>query len=180
MWRTAQHGKDETLRLFTDFVVTLPVPRIQRTATGVFQDTVRQVVQATEVTQAFEAEVMESAAGKFSIPATEAKLISWLPLCADVFSTRLLKLAGVKQPAPRIAEEVRRFHQQQRTRQVELLIRQLALERTLAARVEDVYGLDEEERALLRSTRPVRDPLDVLEAKIRGGEEAEPTGGSVE
>jgi hypothetical protein len=27
--------------------------------------------------------------------------------------------------------------------------------------------------ALLRSTRPVRDPLDVLEAKIRGGRESE-------
>ena len=26
MWRTAQHGKDEVLRLFTDFVVTLPIP----------------------------------------------------------------------------------------------------------------------------------------------------------
>jgi hypothetical protein len=26
---------------------------------------------------------------------------------------------------------------------------------------------------LLRATRPVRDPLDVLESKIRGGEEAD-------
>jgi hypothetical protein len=36
--------------------------------------------------------------------------------------------------------------------------------------VEDVYGLTPEERKLLRTTRPVRDPLDVLEAKIRGKE----------
>jgi hypothetical protein len=43
----------------------------------------------------------------------------------------------------------------------------------LAVRVEDAYGLDAEERALLRSTRPVRDPLDVLEAKIRGEPEVE-------
>jgi hypothetical protein len=36
---------------------------------------------------------------------------------------------------------------------------------------EDAYGLTPEERLLLRSTRPVRDPLDVLDAKIRGGSE---------
>jgi hypothetical protein len=35
--------------------------------------------------------------------------------------------------------------------------------------VEDAYGLTAEERALLRATRRVRDPLDVQEAKTRGG-----------
>ncbi len=30
------------------------------------------------------------------------------------------------------------------------------------------YGLTAEERGLLHSTRPIRDPIDVLEAKIRG------------
>jgi len=53
---------------------------------------------------------------------------------------------------------------------VELLSRQLNLEKRLASLVEDAYGLTQEERALLRSTRPVRDPLDVLEAKVGGGE----------
>ena len=36
--------------------------------------------------------------------------------------------------------------------------------------VEDAYGLTPEERALLHATRPVRDPIDVLKAKIRGHE----------
>jgi hypothetical protein len=51
---------------------------------------------------------------------------------------------------------------------VELLTRQLDLERRLAVLVEDAYGLTPEERELLHSTRPIRDPLDVLQAKIRG------------
>jgi hypothetical protein len=51
---------------------------------------------------------------------------------------------------------------------VELLTRQLGLEKKLAALVEDAYGLTPEERQLLRATRPVRDPLDVLEGRIRG------------
>jgi len=34
--------------------------------------------------------------------------------------------------------------------------------------MEDAYGLTPEEKKLLRATRPLRDPLDVLEGKIRG------------
>jgi hypothetical protein len=63
------------------------------------------------------------------------------------------------------------FQQKHRKRQVGLLTRQLEHEQTLAGLVEDAYGLTPEERALLRSTRPVRDPLDVLEMRIRGGGE---------
>jgi hypothetical protein len=65
------------------------------------------------------------------------------------------------------------FQQSYRTRQVELLTRQLELEERLVALVEDAYGLTPEERDLLRSTRPVRDPLDVLVARIRGGGQAD-------
>jgi hypothetical protein len=176
MWRTAQHGKDETLRLFTDFVITLPIPRGPGTAAGHIQDAVAQVSRITEAVQSFEAEAVGSAVTKFSIPPTEMRLISWLPLSIDVFSARLFKLAGVRQPTPRQKEEASSFLRQQRARQVELLTGQLARERKLAALVEDAYGLSPEERALLRSTRPVRDPLDVLEAKIRGGEVEEPAG----
>jgi len=43
-----------------------------------------------------------------------------------------------------------------------LLAEQLRLEEELAVLVEDVNELDAEERKLLRATRPVRDPLDVL------------------
>ena len=34
--------------------------------------------------------------------------------------------------------------------------------------VEESYGLTPEERQLLRDTRPVRDPIDVLQAKLAG------------
>jgi hypothetical protein len=38
----------------------------------------------------------------------------------------------------------------------------------VATLVEVAYGLTAEERQLLRDTRPIRDPIDVLEAKIAG------------
>jgi hypothetical protein len=57
-----------------------------------------------------------------------------------------------------------------------LLMEQLRLEEELAVLVEDVYELDGQERKLLRATRPVRDPLNVLksdlsERKVRGQED---------
>jgi hypothetical protein len=79
-----------------------------------------------------------------------------------------LKGSVVVADHPKLVQDVVAFHRRQRARQVELLTRQLNLELRLATLVEDAYGLTVEERALLRSTRPVRDPLDVLEAKIRG------------
>lgn len=123
----------------------------------------------------FEDEITEEATRRFSVPQSDTKVVSWLPLPTEEFTTRLLKLAGVKRPSPKLSGEIAEFHRQRRSRQIELLTRQLALERTLATLVEDAYGLDQEERALLYATRPVRDPLDVLEAKIQGGEVEEPT-----
>jgi hypothetical protein len=47
-----------------------------------------------------------------------------------------------------------------------LLAEQLRLEEQLAVLVEDVYELTDEERKLVRATRPVRDPLDVLNVAL--------------
>jgi hypothetical protein len=123
--------------------------------------------------QAFEDEVERLASRRFALPDTDGKVASWLPFPPDRFASRVLKLAGLREPSTRLVEDIGAFHQQNRARQAELLTRQLALERKVAALVQDAYGLTPDERALLRSTRPVRDPLDVLEARIRGGEAVE-------
>ena len=47
-----------------------------------------------------------------------------------------------------------------------MLAEQLMLEKQIAALVEDAYGLSAEERQLLRETRPVRDPIDVMETRL--------------
>ena len=65
-------------------------------------------------------------------------------LCA-----RFLRLAGVKHPTPTLRGEVSAFRHDHRTRQVELLSRQLGVEKRLAVLVEDAYGLTAGERSLL-------------------------------
>ena len=72
------------------------------------------------------------------------------------------------QPSAKIIDELTASHRAHRARQIELLTRQLELELRLATLAEDAYGLTPEERALLHATRPVRDPIDVLKAKIQG------------
>ncbi len=67
-----------------------------------------------------------------------------------------------------LAGKLAELHQQGRKSYTDLLSRQLKIERQLAVLVEDAYGLTPEERAWMRATRPVRDPLDVLGAKIAG------------
>jgi hypothetical protein len=173
MWRTAQHGKDEVLRLFTDFVVTLPIPSARPEVADSLRDIVEQAVAQQREIQGFDAEFVDTATNCFSLPERDTRLVSWLPLQPDTFSSRLLRLANARQPTPKLREEVAGFQRTYRTRQVKLLTRLFEVERKLAVLVEDAYGLTPEERALLRSTRPVRDPLDVMEAKIQGGREAE-------
>lgn len=75
---------------------------------------------------------------------------------------------NVGDPSAALVARMQSFQQQARSRQVELLTRQLALEKRLATLVEDAYALTTEERLLLRSTRPIRDPIDVLETRTQG------------
>lgn len=123
--------------------------------------------------QTFEQEVESHASERFAIEELDGKVVAWLSLTLDTFSARLRKLGGIKNPTSKLLDEIATFHEMHRSRQVAMLTRQLELERRLASLVEDAYGLTPDERSLLRSTRPVRDPLDVLEAKIRGGQREE-------
>jgi hypothetical protein len=172
--RVLPHMKDEALNPASFMMENVRISTGPQPQAQAIRETVLSLLALTERIRAFESETVQEAHRRFSLPQPDGKVVSLLPLTADVFATRLLKLAGVKPPSPKLSGEIADFHRQSRSRQVELLTRQLALERTLATLVEDAYGLDQEERALLRSTRPVRDPLDVLEAKTRGGEVEEP------
>ena len=85
----------------------------------------------------------------------------------DRYQDRLLASA-LTESTSATAGQFAKFQQKYRKRQVELLKTRLALEKQVATLVEDAYGLTPEERRILRETRPIRDPLDVLEAKITG------------
>jgi TaqI-like C-terminal specificity domain len=181
MWRTAQHGKDEVLRLIHSYVSEFPMPEVSKSSLhSSCASLVLALADAMRSLHKFAEETELEAQRRFGPIDSDGKVVSWLALPGDAFVSRFLKLAGVRQPKPSLREEVGVFQRSRRAHQVELLTRQLDLEKTLAGFVEDAYGLTPEERALLRATRPVRDPLDVLEAKIRGGTEENDSNASQE
>ena len=98
---------------------------------------------------------------------------------SEKFVERLAKLCEARRFEPLIAKALAEMHGGFRVEQLRLLARQLELEREASSLVESAYGLTEEERSLVRSTRPPRDPLDVLEVKIENGADVNsPTGRS--
>jgi hypothetical protein len=169
MWRTAQHGKDEVLRLIYSYVSEFPIPaESQPSLRQSCASLVSALAEGMGVLQTFADEAESEVQREFALPDSEGKIILWLPLPTETFVSRLLKLAGVRRPSPKVREAISHFQHNYRKRHVELLTRQLELEKELARLVEDAYCLTGEERAMLRSTRPVRDPSDVLESKVRG------------
>ncbi len=171
--RVLPHMKDEALSPAAFLMENVRITTGSATQGGAIREVVTLLIELAATQKKFDAEVVSAACRMLDSPALDGKVVAWLLLTPEVFSNRMFKLAGQRTPNSKLAHDIVEFHQKQRSRQVEMLTRQLGLERKLATLVEDAYGLTPEERALLRSTRPVRDPLDVLEAKIRGGEVVE-------
>ncbi|GEM_PF-3884450 len=172
--RALPHMKDEALNPAAFLMEQLRITTGSPAQTEGIKSTVAKLLNASAESHAFEAQAADEVRRRLSLPLPDGdgRIGSLLPLPSETFASRLLKLASAKKPTTKQRDEILAFQQRQRKRQVELLTLRLNLERKLAVLVEDAYGLTAEERALMRSTRPVRDPLDVLEAKIRGGVEA--------
>jgi hypothetical protein len=162
MWRTAQHAKDEVLRMFNDYVETLPMAQVS--GDDRIPPLLEQLVTNADALHANESDCLTTFSDSFSVEA-DTRIIDWLQLAQDVFISRASALID---GSPAAANQLATFQRKYRARQVELLQARLNLEQQVAALVEDAYGLTPEERQLLRATRPIRDPIDVLEAKIAG------------
>jgi hypothetical protein len=148
------------------------------TGTASKADRIRQAVKPlvalAEQLHDWEQRTLKKAAQRFELEDVNERLLSWLALPSETFVSRAGKLNSSKHPAPSFIEALAEFQQKERERQVAMLGRQLEMERKLAGLVEEAYGLTPEERELLRATRPVRDPIDVLETKIAGKPSEEP------
>jgi hypothetical protein len=171
--RVLPHMKDEALSPAAFMMEHVHITTGTGTQAEAIRDAVLPLLEVADQVHSWEVETIDQARRLLSVPDLDERIITWLPLSSEVFSTRMAKLSDQKKPTTKLRDDIFAFHQRSRSRQIALLTRQLELERKLASLVEDAYGLTPEERSLLRSTRPVRDPLDVLEAKIRGGQQEE-------
>jgi hypothetical protein len=183
MWwqltRVLPHMKDEALNPAGYMMENVRVAVGAEQAANDIRETALALLSETNRLHEWESEVFESLRRRLDVAEPDDRVFTWLTVAADTFISRLSKLAEIPRPSAALASQMSSFQQEARRRQVGLLTRQLELEKRLAALVEDAYGLTAEERALLRSTRPIRDPIDVLEARIRGSDGPGVTGSPV-
>lgn len=172
MWwhltRALPHMKDEALSpagfvMEHVNVTTGTEPQAER-----LRKAVEPLLALTKELHDWELASIEAARKTFNMTDADDRLLHWLPLTPERFVSRCKSLMDGKRVTEAAATALRAFQEAHRSQQVHLLNRQLALEQELTTLAEDAYSLTAEERVLLRATRPIRDPLDVLEQKIRG------------
>ena len=168
MWRTAQHGKDEVLRLIRDYTEGFPIPEALPEVLDGILATLEEVTNHAGLFGEFEERLGESLRPTLGRRVDLAQWSAALSSDPEKFSEKIAKAIDVKRLPAADSLRLGGIQTTHRQEQIGLLTRQLDLEKRLAILVADAYGLTREERKLLRDTRPPRDPLDVLEAKIRG------------
>ena len=175
MWwqltRVLPHMKDEALSPAGFLMEGIRVTTGSPSESDKIRSIVEELMEDADSLHDWEREAISSAEERFGMPPSDRRLIQWLAVGPDTFVSRVTKAAEAGHPSAKAQEEITAFQQTNRESQIEFLTRQLALEKRLEVLVEDAYGLTPEERELLHATRPIRDPIQVLEAKVRGGTE---------
>jgi hypothetical protein len=168
MWRTAQHGKDEVLRLIRDYTEQFPIAEPDQKTKGQLEQVAGLLVEHGESINKFEQEGAAAIQKVIRIGIDAASTFDLASRTPDKFIDKMSRLAESKKLDDGVRQSLLAIHTSLRGRQVALLSRQLELEERVAELVEISYGLTDEERSLLRRTRPPRDPIDVLGRKIGG------------
>lgn len=158
MWRNAQHGKDEALRLLASFITTIPIAIPSDDIRRSVQSLVEDLVSIAETRKERVASVLDWLAVEFGVEKAGQRLSS-LNVDADTL------IAEVKKRRPGsssvTAVELKRLRQEFRD-SIEPLHREReqgrVLEGKVSALVNEAYGLTKSEIALLWRTAPPRMP----------------------
>ena len=159
-WRTAQHGKDEALRFFTEYLNAFPIPRpTDEQREAAVADVGRLRALAGERQQSTQT-VLDWLRHEFGVEKASQKLQTLVALGPDDLIAEVKKARGRTRPLS--VADVKRLKDEHTKNVVPL--RALADEaRQLECRVSDLvnaaYGLTPAEVALLWETAPPRTPL---------------------
>jgi hypothetical protein len=177
MWwvltRTLPHMKDEALTpsgfIMENLRVCLPTDGLREKVIGRAQ----RLGQLTAELHDWENHALAVLRDTAGVEGVDRRCLLWFRRSDGEF-VRMVQGIAVRRLAPAAETKLKDFHQKAGEDFSHLLAEQLKLEKEVAFLVEDAYGLTPEERALLRATRPVRDPIDVLEKRLAGVGGAEP------
>lgn len=161
-WRHASHGKDEALRLFTEFMSGIAIaPPPSEEARSLATDAVTLLTSWTQTNHASRAAVLDSLRMQFAVTEPGNKLAEFDSLTADEFAQEVLKRRPKKAGKLKAADmkALREMYDDEAVPMQKRKADALVIERKLAALVNEAYGLTPEDVALLWDTAPPRMPF---------------------
>lgn len=159
-WRGAQHGKDEALRLFGDFMEAFPIPCPSDEARQQASAAVQRLRQIAADEQDRLRSILDWLRLEFGIDKSSQKLQDVGALDTEVLLAEVKKARGKKKPLS--VADVKRLKEEHGHSVVPLqtlAAEARGLERTVSDLVNAAYGLTPDEVALLWETAPPRMPI---------------------
>jgi hypothetical protein len=158
-WRTAQHGKDEALRLFTDYLNSFPIPRPTAQQREVAEEVIRQLIRLSERRLHGSREIMDWLRAEHGIDKPSKRLQAIGDIGIDDLIAEVKKARGRSKPLS--VADVKRLKDEYAKSVAPL--RDLAaeagrLEKRVSDLVNAAYGLTPAEVDLLWATAPPRTP----------------------
>jgi TaqI-like C-terminal specificity domain len=160
-WRTAQHGKDEALRFFTEYLNDFPIPTPSAKNRAAIEALVKQLVDLAGGRSSGIRAVLDWLRTQFGIDKPTQKLSSLVELSPEEWVAEVTKVRGKKSPLS--VQDVKRL-KDEHTKSI-VPLQKLArdaeqLERRVSDVVNAAFGLTPAEVQLMWDTAPPRMPID--------------------
>ncbi len=159
VWRKAQHGKDEALRLFTDFMQGFPIPRPTAEQREGADAAVGQLLEIAGKQDAGRRAVLDWLRLEYEVEKPGQKLLNVAALDADALAAEVKKARGRKKPLSVAGLQALKAEHGRSVVPLQALAAEARqLEARVAELVNAAYSLTPEEVALLWRTAPPRMP----------------------
>jgi len=157
-WRTAQHGKDEALRLFTDYLNAFPIPKPSAQQRSRGESLVQKLISFTDENQQGKSAFFDWLRLEMGIEKPSQRLEAMEELDAEGFVAEVKKLRGKNKLS---VADLKRLREQHTAHILPMQTRAAEVqnwERQLSDLVNEAYGLTAEEVELMWQTAPPRMP----------------------
>lgn len=160
MWRNAQHGKDEALRLIHSFMTTLPIAEPTAEIRTQAEEWVAELLTLSQDAQDQSRELLTWLRLELGVDQPGQRLETFADLSGDDFVAEVRKRRpkGAPRLSPTVITELTETHQHYAETARERAIRVRALEREISDLVNRAYRLSDEEIDLMWRTAPPRMP----------------------
>lgn len=157
-WRHAQHGKDEALRLFTEMLENVPVPRLGGPGRREIATRVEEMVEIARERNETTREIVDWLRMEFGVEKPGRKLAAAHQLSRGDWVDEVRKRVPGKKLSPSSLAQLRAAYAERVEPLGSRASREAELEREVADLVNDAYGLTQDDVALLWATAPPRMP----------------------